>query len=69
MSGACVRACVHACMCTPSPYRLPANAISVDKRPYSYCLPIKVLGPVMGESFCTPGGSEGCAEEESKISQ
>lgn len=27
---ACVRAC--ACMCTPSPYRLPSNAISVDKR-------------------------------------
>ena len=66
-----VRVCVYVCvcmyMCTPSPYRLPSNARSVDKRSLTVFVWLSKFWVLLrGNLFAPPGGSEGCAEEESK---
>lgn len=59
--------CVCVYVCTPSPYRLPSNARSVDKRSLMVFVWLSRFWVLLwGNLFAPLGGSEGCSEEESK---
>lgn len=59
--------CVYVYVCIPSPYRLPSNARSVDKRsPTVFVWLSRFWVLLRGNLFAPLGDSEGCSEEESK---